>query len=96
LIGRGALDDDSVEALAERLGIGPRHLARLFEKHVGASPAQVARTGRIQRAKRLLDETKLPMMEIALRSGFRSLRRFNTVFAEVYKRPPSAIRRAIT
>jgi len=96
LIGRGALDDDGVEALAERLGIGPRHLARLFEKHVGASPAQVARTGRIQRAKRLLDETKLPMMEIALRSGFRSLRRCNTVFAEVYKRPPSAIRRTIT
>jgi len=95
LIDRGALDNGSVVALAERLGIGPRHLARLFEKHVGASPAQVARTGRIQRAKRLLDETKLPMMEIALRSGFRSLRRFNTVFAEVYKRPPSAIRRTI-
>jgi len=95
LIDRGALDDGSVVALAERLGIGPRHLARLFEKHVGASPAQVARTGRVQRAKRLLNQTKLPMMEIALRSGFRSLRRFNTVFAEVYKRPPTAIRRAI-
>jgi AraC family transcriptional regulator, regulatory protein of adaptative response / methylated-DNA-[protein]-cysteine methyltransferase len=95
LIGRGALNDDSVEALAERLGIGPRHLSRLFERYVGASPVQVARTARVQRAKRLLNETKLPMMEIALRSGFRSLRRFNTVFAEVYKRPPTAIRRAI-
>ncbi|MEY9221626.1 MULTISPECIES: bifunctional transcriptional activator/DNA repair enzyme AdaA [Bradyrhizobium] len=93
LISGGALDDARVEALAERLGIGPRHLSRLFNKYVGASPAQVARTGRIQRAKRLLDETKLPMTEIALRSGFRSLRRFNTVFAEVYKRPPTAIRR---
>lgn len=96
LINSRALDDASVEVLAERLGIGPRHLSRLFRKHLGASPAQVARTGRVQRAKRLLDETGLPMTEIALRSGFRSLRRFNTVFAEVYKRPPTEIRRART
>ncbi|HKA46689.1 MAG TPA: Ada metal-binding domain-containing protein [Methyloceanibacter sp.] len=94
LISNGALDDASVEELAERLGIGPRHLSRLFQKHLGASPAQVARTGRVQRAKRLLDETDLPMTEIALRSGFRSLRRFNTVFAEVYKRSPTVIRRS--
>jgi len=94
LINDGALDNTSVEVLAERLGVGPRHLSRLFSKHLGASPAQVARTDRVQRAKRLLDETDLPMTEIALRSGFRSLRRFNTVFAEVYKRPPTAIRRA--
>jgi AraC family transcriptional regulator of adaptative response / DNA-3-methyladenine glycosylase II len=93
LIRNGALDDASVEALAERLGIGPRHLARLFKTHLGASPAQVARTTRVQRAKHLLDETDLPMTDIALRSGFGSLRRFNTVFAEVYKRPPTAIRR---
>jgi len=94
LITNGALDDASVEELAERLGIGPRHLSRLFQKHLGASPAQVARTGRVQRAKRLLDETDLPMTEIAPRSGFRSLRRFNTVFAEVYKRSPTVIRRS--
>jgi AraC family transcriptional regulator of adaptative response / DNA-3-methyladenine glycosylase II len=93
LIGDGALDDESVEALADRLGIGSRHLARLFKRHLGASPAQVARTTRVQRAKRLLDETDLPMTEIALRAGFQSLRRFNSVFAEVYKRPPTAIRR---
>jgi len=96
LIGSGALDDAGVDLLAERLGIGPRHLARLFKKHLRASPAQVARTGRIQKAKRLLDETDLPMTEIALRSGFRSLRRFNTVFVAVYKRPPTEIRRART
>ena len=96
LISDGALDDASVEVLAERLGVGPRHLSRLFKKHLGASPVQVARTSRVQRAKRLLDETDLSMTEIALRSGFRSLRRFNTVFAEVYKRPPTEILRART
>ena len=94
LISNGALDDASVKGLAERLGIGSRQLSRLFTSYLGASPTQVARTARVQRAKRLLHETDLPMSEIAFRSGFRSLRRFNTVFAEVYQRPPTAIRRA--
>jgi AraC family transcriptional regulator, regulatory protein of adaptative response / methylated-DNA-[protein]-cysteine methyltransferase len=93
LIRDGALDSDGVDALATRLGVGPRHLGRLFRKHLGASPIQVARTTRVQRAKRMLDETDLPIAEIAMRAGFGSLRRFNTVFAEVYKRAPTKIRR---
>jgi hypothetical protein len=44
-------------------------------------------------AKRLIDETSLPMTEIAMRAGFGSLRRFNSVFAQVYGRPPTEIRR---
>lgn len=93
LIATGALDRASVDALAARLGVGARHLTRLFDKHLGACPSQIARTARVQRAKRLLDDTRLPMIEVASLAGFRSLRRFNAVFAEVYKRPPSAIRR---
>lgn len=95
LIEDGGLDGEgaTVEALAMRVGVGARHLSRLFARHVGASPAQVARTARVQRAKRLLDGTDLPMAEVALRAGFGSLRRFNAVFAEVYRRPPTAIRR---
>lgn len=95
LIEEGALDaeDGSVTVLADRLGVGARHLARLFVRHVGASPSQVARTIRVQRAKRLLDTTDLPMAEIASRAGFGSLRRFNAVFAEVYRRPSVDIRR---
>jgi AraC family transcriptional regulator of adaptative response / DNA-3-methyladenine glycosylase II len=93
LVDDGALDQGGVEDLAGRLGIGARQLCRLFRKHLGASPTQVAQTARVQRAKRLIDATGLPMTEIALAAGFGSLRRFNTVFAEVYKRPPTAIRR---
>ena len=84
LVTEGALDDAGVEALAGRLGIGARHLLRLFKKHVGASPTQVAQTARVQRAKRMIDNTYLPMTAIALAAGFGSLRRFNTVFAAVY------------
>lgn len=90
-----ALDRDgaSVERLAARLGIGARQLERLFARHLGATPLQVARTARLQRAKRLLDTTDLSMTEIALRAGFGSVRRFNAVFAAIYRVPPSAIRR---
>jgi AraC family transcriptional regulator of adaptative response/methylated-DNA-[protein]-cysteine methyltransferase len=95
IIEGGALDGDeaTVETLAARVGVGARHLARLFAKHLGGTPSQIAKTARVQRAKRLLDETDLLMTEIALRAGFSSLRRFNAVFAEVYRRPPSEIRR---
>jgi len=93
LIEQGALDHDSVEEFEARLGVGARHLARLFRTHLDANPSDVARTARIQRAKRLIDGTDLPMSEIAYRAGFSSLRRFNAVFAEVYRRPPSEIRR---
>lgn len=90
----GALDDGTkVEAFAARLGMTARHLNRLFARHWGASPSIVAKTARVQRVKRLLNETDLPMVEVAVQAGFGSLRRFNAVFAEVYKRPPSAIRR---
>jgi AraC family transcriptional regulator of adaptative response / DNA-3-methyladenine glycosylase II len=98
LIEEGVLDGEgsTVGALAERVGVGARHLARLFAKHLGASPLQAAKTARVQRAKRLLDTTDLLMAQIALQAGFASLRRFNTVFAEVYGRPPSSIRRQLS
>jgi AraC family transcriptional regulator, regulatory protein of adaptative response / methylated-DNA-[protein]-cysteine methyltransferase len=91
----GAPDNEgqSVDALAERLGVTSRHLRRLFVRHWGVPPTAVARTIRVQRAKRLLSETDLPMIKIALEAGFGSLRSFNAVFAEVYKCPPSEIRR---
>src|SRR3954463_5400408 len=93
LVHRGAIDEGSVEEVAARLGVGARHLSRLFQKHVVASPLEVAKTVRVQRAKRLIDETDLPLSQIAFRAGFGSVRRFNAVFADVYKRQPSEIRR---
>lgn len=93
LIQEGVLDEMSVDELAARIGIGPRHLHRLFTKHVGASPIAVAQTRRLHFAKRLLDETDLPITQIALASGFGSLRRFNYTFQQTYNRAPRDIRR---
>jgi AraC family transcriptional regulator of adaptative response / DNA-3-methyladenine glycosylase II len=92
LINEGALDTDSVEDLASRLGVGPRHLGRLFAQHVGASPLAVAQTRRLHFAKRLIDDTNLSMTEIALAAGFGSLRRFNDAFKQTYQRAPSELR----
>ena len=94
LIGEGFLDEGSVSDLAERLGIGPRHLLRLFLRHLGATPSEVAGTLRVQRAKRLIDQTAMPLSEIAFAAGFQSVRRFNDAFRATYRRPPSAFRRS--
>ena len=96
LIEAGALDRDSIDALAERLGIGPRHLSRLFAEHLDASPQQVALSLRVQRAKRLLGDTDLPIALIAERAGFSSPRRMSAAFTHLYGRPPSALRKQQT
>ena len=93
LIDQGVLDQVDVENLAERLGVGERHLRRLFKQHLGASPVAVAQTRRVLLAKQLIHETLLPMSEIALASGFGSIRRFNETFQQLYGKPPSALRR---
>src|SRR6202046_3141934 len=93
LIQDGALDHASLGALANRLGIGVRHLSRLFAQHVGASPASVAQPRRLHFAKRLLDDTHLPITDIAHASGFGSIRRFNDAFRETYRRSPTELRK---
>src|SRR5271168_5221270 len=92
LIGESGLEDGGVEVLAERLGVGSRHLRRLFLQHLGAAPLAVAQTRRLHFAKKLIDETRLPMSQIALASGFGSVRRFNAGIRKVYHRTPTQIR----
>jgi AraC family transcriptional regulator, regulatory protein of adaptative response / DNA-3-methyladenine glycosylase II len=93
LIDENSLEDGGVEALAEHLGVGARHLRRLFLKHLGASPAAVAQTRRLHFAKKLIDETTLPMGQVALAAGFGCVRRFNDTIRKVYQRTPTQIRR---
>jgi AraC family transcriptional regulator of adaptative response / DNA-3-methyladenine glycosylase II len=96
LIEKGGLDGADVEALAERLGVGERQLRRLFRRHLGASPIAVAQTRRVLLAKHLIHETRLPMGEVALAAGFGSIRRFNETFQQLFRRPPSTLRRGGT
>lgn len=92
LIDAGALGDDNLERLAERLGVGDRHLRRLFAAHVGTSPLQVAQTRRAHFARQLLDETALPLAEVAFAAGFGSVRRFNAAMRRAFGRTPTELR----
>ena len=93
LIEQGALDGQSVSDLAVRVGVGERHLRRLFDQQLGASPLDVAATRRLLFAKQLLSETAQPITEIAGAAGYASLRRFNAAFVDTYKKPPRDFRR---
>lgn len=93
LIQAGFLQEHSVAALAARVGVGARQLQRLFVATLGAAPLQLHATQRLLQARQLLSETNLPVTDVALASGFNSLRRFNDAFAAGCGMPPSAIRR---
>jgi len=80
--------------LAERLGVSDRHLRRIFEAALGVSPLQYLQTRRLLTAKQLLTDTPLPITQVALSSGFGSVRRFNAAFAEHYGLNPSQLRKS--
>ncbi len=94
LIADGVMDGGGVETLADRLGVGSRHLRRLFLQHVGATPIAVAQTRRLHFARSLLDGTELPMGDVAEAAGFASERRFRAAIRAVFGLSPTGLRAA--
>ncbi|MGE0400672.1 MAG: AlkA N-terminal domain-containing protein [Kofleriaceae bacterium] len=92
-INEGALNDASVEDLAAELGVTARHLRRVTEARLGVSPIELALSRRLGLAKQLLQDTALPITQVAFAAGFRSVRRFNAAFIERMKAAPTKIRR---
>ncbi|HRW08675.1 MAG TPA: AlkA N-terminal domain-containing protein [Caldilineaceae bacterium] len=91
-IAAGVLDEHGVEELAQRLHVSSRQLRRLFVDELGAPPVAIAQTRRLLFAKQLIDETQLPMTDVAYSAGYTSLRRFNTAIYQTYGRTPSELR----
>jgi AraC family transcriptional regulator of adaptative response / DNA-3-methyladenine glycosylase II len=89
----GFLNESSIEGLATELGVTSRHLRRAMESELGVSPVELAQSRRLALAKQLLQDTTLPVAEVAFASGFQSVRRFNALFQERFGRPPVALRR---
>lgn len=85
-------DAPQLAEVARRLGVSDRHLRRIFVAEHGVTPMQYLQTRRLLLAKQLLTDTTLPVSQVALASGFRSLRRFNAAFAESYRMSPSRLR----
>lgn len=96
LIAEGALEEISIESLAAKVGLSGRQLRRVFIEHTGATAMAVHTTRRLLLAKQLLTETSMTVTQIAFASGFKSLRRFNSAFADGCGMPPTAIRRLRT
>jgi AraC family transcriptional regulator of adaptative response / DNA-3-methyladenine glycosylase II len=92
LIEDGVLDRDGVVGLAARLGVTDRWLRQLFDQQLGASPLAVARTRRIHFARRLLDETTLPLEDVAQAAGFGSARRLRDAIQATFHRSPAMLR----
>jgi AraC family transcriptional regulator of adaptative response / DNA-3-methyladenine glycosylase II len=92
LIGEGALDESTEDELGRRVGLSARQLRRLFLQHVGATPAFVARSRRAHFARRLLDESDLPITQIAYAAGFSSVRQMNRVMLDTFRFAPSTLR----
>lgn len=94
LIDQGVLQNGSIEDLSMRLGIGSRYLRQLFKKHLGISPKAYELYQKCLFAKKLLHQTKLPITQVALASGFNSIRRFNDCFQSQLNLTPSQIRKS--
>jgi AraC family transcriptional regulator of adaptative response / DNA-3-methyladenine glycosylase II len=88
----GALDGDTEVGLAGRLGVSARHLRRLFQIHLGVTPDQLARSRRAHFARRLLEETDLPITQVSFASGFGSVRRYNRAFQDLFGASPREVR----
>jgi AraC family transcriptional regulator of adaptative response / DNA-3-methyladenine glycosylase II len=93
LIEDGRLEDASLADLAAALGVTDRHLRRVFQQEFGVSPVAYAQTQRLLLAKRLLTDTAMPVVDVAMASGFASLRRFNDLFRTRYRMTPVALRK---
>jgi len=93
-IDAGALNEAGLDELARELGVTARHLRRAVREELGVSPVALAQSRRLALAKHLLHDSSLSMAEVALTSGFASIRRFNAAFRARYERSPSELRRS--
>lgn len=94
LLNEGYLQEASLTELALRLGISDRYLRKLFHEHLGVSPKRYALYQQCLFAKKLLHETQLPITQVALASGFESIRRFNDCFKSQLNLTPSQMRKS--
>ncbi|HEX8861240.1 MAG TPA: AlkA N-terminal domain-containing protein [Actinomycetes bacterium] len=93
LIAEGVVDAEGVEGLAARLATSERHLHRQLVAEVGTGPLALARTRRAQTARVLVEQTALPLTEVAFAAGFSSIRQFNDSMRAAFGCTPTELRR---
>jgi len=78
--------------LAHEAGISLRQLERLFQRHIGHGIHGHYRWLRLERARQLLRETTLPVLDVALATGFASSSQFARAYSRAFGEPPSCTR----
>lgn len=78
--------------IADSVGLSRFHFARAFKHTTKLTPQQYLTGRRVERAKRLLDESDLPLVEIGARSGFKNQSHFTTLFRRFTNTTPKAWR----
>ncbi len=87
----GAIDEAGVPGLASELAVSERHLRRILVEEIGAGPLQLARTRRAHAARALIEQTDLPLADIAFAAGFGSVRQFGDTMREEFGVAPSSL-----
>lgn len=93
LISDGVVDREGVAGLARRLAYSERHLTRQLTAELGAGPLALARAGRAQTARMLIQTSELRLIDVAYAAGFSSVRQFNDTILAAYGRTPTELRR---
>lgn len=95
-IGDNLATNLSLRELASSVQMDAFVFVRRFKQSTGLPPHQYLLRERIERAKSPLTDPKLPIAEIALRSGFASQSHFATAFRRISNLSPRAYRNAVT
>lgn len=85
----------ALRVVARDVAMSYFHFSRAFKQAMGMTATNYIAERRIERAKKMLKETELPISEIALRSGFSSQSHFTTAFRRVAGATPKAFRTAL-
>jgi AraC family transcriptional regulator of adaptative response / DNA-3-methyladenine glycosylase II len=94
LLAAGAADGAAgITAVAERLEVSDRHLHRVLCEAVGAGPLTLARMRRLQTARTLIEQTTMPITDVAFSAGYSSLRQFNSEVRSGVGATPTELRR---
>ena len=93
MLNQNACDENVLENISKKLGYSDRHIRRVFQEEFNVSPIEYLQTNRLLLAKKLLTDTKLSIQDVAIGSGFKSLRNFNNSFKKHYKIAPSYFRK---